>query len=95
MVRLHRSDCEDALGPGKWSAELKRASTAACADRIRHLTITRDDTLLDVRRLVYQDIVGRLKFGWWRIGSVLDYSRLSGLERNHDTPETRRLLRVG
>ena len=44
------------------SAKLKRASTAACAYRIRAFTITRGGTGLDVTRLVYQDIAGRLKF---------------------------------
>jgi Co/Zn/Cd efflux system component len=33
------------------SAKLKRASTAACADRIRPFTITRGGTVLDVTRL--------------------------------------------
>ena len=44
------------------SAKLKRASTAACADRTRPVTVTRGGTGLDVTRLMYQDIAGRLKF---------------------------------
>jgi hypothetical protein len=44
------------------SAELKRPSTAACADRNRPFTVTCGGIVLDVAPLVYQDIAGRLKF---------------------------------